>query len=263
MKKNNGFALLLAGVLMIGLAGCSTQNQMPAADNSTETVSTIADITSATTEKKDNDIGLVETTEPTDATTPETTGAKKQPMTEPAKSTDTEKTENKVTAHPTEATQPIETVKPTEPPKSTESVKPTETSKPTEPPKPTETPKPTEPPKPTETPKPTEPAKPKSAYDYAFDVDIIRNDLIAIGEGMGLTHITTDDGTAVTPENASWATPITASESYQGDKLKRKLKEYVESMPEIITAYGGEPIETFTIYVQGNGGGSYTFYFLY
>ena len=34
-------------------------------------------------------------------------------------------------------------------------------------------------------------------------------------------------------------------------------------MPSIVTAYGGGPLEYFTIYVRSNGGGSYTFYFLY
>ena len=75
--------------------------------------------------------------------------------------------------------------------------------------------------------------------------------------------ITTDDGTAITPDNASWATPVTASESFQGERLKRKLTDYVQSMPDIITAYGGAPIEYFTIYIEPLGSGSYRIYFLY
>ena len=71
---------------------------------------------------------------------------------------------------------------------------------------------------------------------------------------MGLTHITTDDGMKITPDNASWATPVTASESFQGERLKRKLTDYVQSMPDIITAYGGAPIEYFTIYNKGSSG---------
>ncbi len=75
----------------------------------------------------------------------------------------------------------------------------------------------TEPPTKTET--PTEPVKPKTAYDYAFDIEAIRSDLIAIGQSsMGLTHITSDDGTEITPSNSSWATPVTASKSFQGGK---------------------------------------------
>lgn len=80
---------------------------------------------------------------------------------------------------------------------------------------------------------------------------------------MGLTHITTDDGMKITPDNASWATPVTASESFQGERLKRKLTDYVQSMPDIITAYGGAPIEYFTIYIEPLGSGNYRIYFLY
>ena len=108
-----------------------------------------------------------------------------------------------------------------------------------------------------------EPPKPKSIYDYEFDMEAIHQELIALGEGMGLCHITMDDGRAVTPENASWATPVTASESFQGANLERKLKDYVQSMPGIITAYGGNEVTLFTIYAEPLGGGSYRIYFLY
>ena len=73
----------------------------------------------------------------------------------------------------------------------------------TDAPKAPETPEP-----PTKTETPTEPVKPKTAYDYAFDIEAIRSDLIAIGESMGLTHITSDDGTEITPSNSSWATRL-------------------------------------------------------
>ena len=116
---------------------------------------------------------------------------------------------------------------------------------------------------PTKTETPTEPIKPKTAYDYAFDIEAIRSDLIAIGESMGLTHITSDDGTEITPSNSSWATPVTASKSFQGENLKRKLTDYVQSMPSILSAYGGATIEYFTIYIEPLDGGSYRIYFLY
>lgn len=119
----------------------------------------------------------------------------------------------------------------------------------------------TEPPAKTKT--PTEPVKPKTAYDYAFDIEAIRSDLIAVGQSMGLTHITSDDGTEITPSNSSWATPVTASKSFQGENLKRKLTDYVQSMPSILSAYGGAAIEYFTIYVEPLDGGSYRVYFLY
>jgi len=80
---------------------------------------------------------------------------------------------------------------------------------------------------------------------------------------MGLTHIMTDDGVTRTPDNSSWAQPVTASQSFQGESLKRALKDYVISTPGLIVAYGGSAIEYFTIYVKSNGNGSYTFYFLY
>ncbi len=119
----------------------------------------------------------------------------------------------------------------------------------------------TEPPAKTET--PTEPVKPKTAYDYAFDIEAIRSDLIAVGQSMGLTHITNDDGTEITPSNSSWATPVTASKSFQGENLKRKLTDYVQSMQSILSAYGGATIEYFTIYIEPLDGGSYRIYFLY
>lgn len=122
-------------------------------------------------------------------------------------------------------------------------------------------PEPVVPEKPAE--QPPEPEKPKSIYDYAFDADAIRSELIAIGQSMGLTHITEDDGIPCTPDTCSWASPVTASEFFQGDNLKRALQNYVTSMPSTIASYGGTQITSFTIYVQDNGGGSYTFYFLY
>ncbi len=110
---------------------------------------------------------------------------------------------------------------------------------------------------------PAELEKPKTIYDYAFDANAIRSELIALGQSMGLTHITEDDGIPCTPDTCSWAAPVTASESFQGDNLKRALKDYVTSMPSMIASYGGAQLTSFTIYVQDNGGGSYTFYFLY
>ena len=110
---------------------------------------------------------------------------------------------------------------------------------------------------------PAEPEKPKTIYDYAFDAGTIRAELIALGQSMGLTHITEDDGIPCTPDTCSWAAPVTASASFQGDNLERALKDYVTSMPSVIASYGGAQMTSFTIYVQDNGGGSYTFYFLY
>ncbi len=130
----------------------------------------------------------------------------------------------------------------------------------TEPPA-TEPPVPTEPPAPV--PEETEPPKPKSIYDQDFDIGAIRQELISIGEGLGLTHVTEDDGIPCTPDTCSWASPVTASASFQGERLKQALHGYVTSMPSMVASYGGPQISCFTIYVRDNGGGSYTFYFLY
>ena len=117
-----------------------------------------------------------------------------------------------------------------------------------------------EPPEPTSAP---EPAVEKTIYDYEFDVPAIRSELIALGQSMGLTHITDDDGVPCTPDTCSWASPITASKSFQGASLKGALRDYITSMPSTIASYGGTQVTCFSIYVRDNGGGSYTFYFLY
>lgn len=128
-------------------------------------------------------------------------------------------------------------------------------------------PKPTQPPAETkpvqeetvsQPPRKTEPAKPKSIYDYEFDVEAIRQELLGIGTGMGLTI-----DSSLTPDSSSWGNPVTASKDFQGTSLERSLKDYVRSMPDLITAYGGSPIQYFTIYAENLGGGSYRFYFLY
>ena len=103
----------------------------------------------------------------------------------------------------------------------------------------------------------------KSIYDYQFDIEKIKSELIKIGEAIGLKHRTKDDGTLITPSNASWASPVTGSKNFQGKKLEKSLKDYVQSMPEVIESHGGTKIEYFTIYIENNGNGSYTFYFLY
>lgn len=117
----------------------------------------------------------------------------------------------------------------------------------------------TEPPKPVETAAP----KPKSIYDFEFDIEAMREDLISLGEGMNIRHITEDEGIPITPDNSSWAVTVTASESFQGANLERRLKDYVSSMPQLAVSYGGEPIEYFTIYTESLGNGAYTIYFLF
>lgn len=185
-----------------------------------------------------------------------------EPTPEPMESTEPAETESTTESKSTESSKQkepeqtaIQTSAPKdEPPQKTESETPIVTPE-------TETPPP-EPPVQTETaesvPPQETPPQPKSIYDFEFDIDAIRAELIAVGEGMGLTH-----SGDLTPDNASWATPVAASADFQGENLKRRLKDYVQSMPGLITAYGGNPIQYFTIYAEPLGGGSYRIYFLY
>ena len=155
---------------------------------------------------------------------------------------------------------------PTDPPTETEQPKPTEhpdplaptEPQPTEPPAPTESPTPTEPPAPLETAPPAE-TQPKTAYDYEFDINAIRADCISIGQSMGYTL-----NTSLTPQNATWWNPVTASESNQGSALKSRLDQYIRfHTVENLCAYGLEEITEFNIYCESIGGGSYAIYFVF
>ena len=104
--------------------------------------------------------------------------------------------------------------------------------------------------------------EPKSPYDMPIDIESIKNELIALGESMGMTHRTVyKDGTVITPYNSSWELPITANSSFCGEMLKRSLRDYVVSYAEY-HLYGGEPITHFTIYVLPLSDG-YEIYFLH
>ena len=103
----------------------------------------------------------------------------------------------------------------------------------------------------------------KSIYDYPFDVQAIKQELIAYGESMGLKHITIDEDRIITPQNSSWACPIRARKDFDGKYLERALKDMVKSTPNLVVAYGGSPIEYFTIYAEENQNGEIIFYFLH
>ena len=238
MKKK--IAVLTAMLLILGLTGC---NNTAAKNNPPEPFSS----------SESNEISSEPDTLPA---TKETSGVETTP--EPTQSTEPAETQSTAEVRDTESSkekEPEQTSAPQdEPPQKTESETPTVTPE-------TETPPPA-PPVQTETtesaPPQETPPQPKSIYDYEFDIDAIRAELIAVGEGMGLTH-----SGDLTPDTASWATPVTASADFQGANLERRLKDYVQSMPGLITAYGGNQIEYFTIYAEPLGGGSYRFYFLY
>lgn|GEM_PF-231876 len=173
-------------------------------------------------------------------------------------------------SQPVESGQPAETqpepTKPAEPPKETEQPKPTEPPAPPAPtePAPTEPPVSTEPPVPTELPAPveTEPSvetQPKTAYDYEFDINAIRADCIAIGQGMGYTL-----NTSLSPQNATWWNPVTASESNQGSGLRSRLEQYIRfHTVENLSAYGLDEITEFNICCESRGGGAYAIYFVF
>lgn len=241
MKSKN--TVVLAMLLLFALAGCNNTPQ---------------------TEKMPEPFSFSESNEQTSGS--DTLPAAEEtievePTPEPMQSTEPAEIESTAEVRSTESNKPkkpeqtaIQTSAPQdEPPQKSESETPAVTP---------ETEVPPTPPAQTETaesvpPQETSPQL-KSIYDFEFDIDAIRAELIAVGEGMGLTH-----SGDLTPDNASWSTPVTASADFQGENLKRRLKDYVQSMPELITAYGGSPIQYFTIYTEPLGDGGYRIYFLY
>ncbi len=252
MRKNKIFAMILAGTFAASLVGCG--NHMQTIEKETDALQltkmteTLLDTMQ---EAGRNPIVTSVAVVPTDEETESADNSDVSP-------TQTATAEEKITEVPDVGQQKENQETPPPVQKQQETPKPEEPSK-AEESQPAELPIQEPAPEPVE----IEPPKPKSIYDYEFDIEAIRQELISLGEGMGLTHITTDDGRTVTPDTASWATPVTASESFQGANLERKLKDYVRSMPNIITAYGGNPITLFTIYIEPLGGSSYRIYFLY
>lgn len=124
-----------------------------------------------------------------------------------------------------------------------------------DPPASDEPPEPTEPPAPTES--PTEP-QPKNAYEYPFDISVIRSDCIAIGKSMGYTL-----NASLTPQNATWWNPVTASENNQGATLGTSLEQYIRfHAVSNLGAYGLDEIMEFNICCEANSDG-YTIYLVF
>ena len=120
---------------------------------------------------------------------------------------------------------------------------------------PTETPPPA-PPQPTAAPEET---KPKTAYDYEFDIAAIKADCIGIGQSMGLSL-----DSSLTPDNAAWWNPVTASQSCQGEALKQSLESYITFHTAAnLGSYGMDEITDFNIYCEARGNGEYLIYFLF
>ena len=99
----------------------------------------------------------------------------------------------------------------------------------------------------------------KTAYDFEFDMEAIKADCINIGQSMGLRL-----DTSLTPSNASWWNPVTASRSNQGEALKQSLESYIKfHTAENLSAYGIDEISDFNICCEAKGNGEYLVYFLF
>ena len=104
-----------------------------------------------------------------------------------------------------------------------------------------------------------EETKPKTAYDYAFDIEAIKADCIGIGQSMGLSL-----DSSLTPDNAAWWNPVTASQSNQGEALKQSLVSYITFHTAAnLGAYGMDEITSFNICCEARGNGEYSIYFLF
>ena len=99
----------------------------------------------------------------------------------------------------------------------------------------------------------------KTAYDFGFDMEAIKADCISIGQSMGFYL-----DTSLTPSNASWWNPVTASRSNQGEALKQSLESYIKfHTAENLSAYGIDEISDFNICCEAKGNGEYLVYFIF
>ena len=172
MKKR--IAVLTAMLLVLGLTGCNNtaaKNNPPEPFSSSESNEQTSESDTLPAAEETKEVGA--TPEPMQSTEPaETESAAESKGTESSKSKEPEQTVIQPSAPQDD------------PPQKTESETPIVTPE-------TEAPPPA-PPEQTETaesvPPQETPPQPKSIYDYEFDIDAIRAELIAVGEGMGLTH---------------------------------------------------------------------------
>lgn len=251
MKKR-----MIAGMMLLVLtiSGCSAVSTAPTTINElaeetraeTETESTDS-ILPSESEKADAPVeskAPEETESPESAAAPET--AASQPIAEEApKAPEPAATVSSESKQPAAETTPA----PTEQPQTAQQ-EPQATQQPT-----TETPPPA-PPQPTAAP---EEAKPKTAYDYEFDIAAIKADCIGIGQSMGLSL-----DSSLTPDNAAWWNPVTASQSCQGEALKQSLESYITFHTAAnLGSYGMDEITDFNIYCEARGNGEYLIYFLF
>lgn len=100
----------------------------------------------------------------------------------------------------------------------------------------------------------------KSIYDYPFDIEGIKNDLIRYGvEELKMIHrITEPDGTVRTPDNCAWRAcyPLT-SNCTNSELTRRQLYEMVKYDKDEFN------LKNFTIYIKPDGADRYLVYMLY
>ena len=111
-----------------------------------------------------------------------------------------------------------------------------------------------------------QPEPEKSIYDFPFDIEQIKAEMVQIGVNeMGWRYRTHyNDGRAITPDNSSWSETVIANQNIQGERLKKQLYELMTLFTdEFRESYGGDPITAFSIYVEPLENGAYVFYLLY
>lgn len=249
MKKR-----MIAGMMLLVLtiSGCSaaaptTINELAEETRAEAETESTDSVFPSESEKADAPVeskSPEETESPESAAVPET--AASQPIAEEAP-----KAPDPAAAVSSESKQPAAetTPAPTEQPQAAQQ-EPQETQQPT-----TETPPPA-PPQPTAAPEET---KPKTAYDYEFDIAAIKADCIGIGQSMGLSL-----DSSLTPDNAAWWNPVTASQSCQGEALKQSLESYITFHTAAnLGSYGMDELTDFNIYCEARGNGEYLIYFLF
>lgn len=250
MKKR-----MIAGMMLLVLtiSGCSAVSTAPT------TINELAEETRAEAETESTDSILpsesekadapVESKSPEKTESPESAAAPEETASQPI-AEEAPKAPDPAAAVSSESKQPATeaTPAPTEQPQTAQ-----QESQATQPP--TETPPPA-PPQPTAAPEET---KPKTAYDYAFDIEAIKADCIGIGQSMGLSL-----DSSLTPDNAAWWNPVTASQSCQGEALKQNLESYITFHTAAnLGSYGMDEITDFNIYCEARGNGEYLIYFLF
>lgn len=251
MKKQ-----MIAGMMLLVLtvSGCSAVSTAPT------TINELAEETRAEAATKGTDSILssesketdapVESEAPEETESPESTAAPETAASQPI-AEEAPKAPKPAASVSSESKEPAAetTPAPTEQPQAAQQ-EPQETQQP-----PTETPPPA-PPQPTAAP---EEIKPKTAYDYEFDIAAIKADCIGIGQSMGLSL-----DSSLTPNNAAWWNPVTASQSNQGTALKQSLESYITFHTAAnLGSYGMDEITDFNIYCEARGNGEYLIYFLF